>query len=70
MGDDQIIKVKKMLVKANGIEWQKKLERLALIKERYKKLVLEPRKEIEFELAKDLEEDSVSDLRVSNLSQV
>jgi hypothetical protein len=36
---------------------KRKLERLALIKERYRKLVLEPRKEIEFELDKDLEEE-------------
>lgn len=70
MDDDRLTKVKKMLVKTNGIEWQRKLERLALIKERYKKLVLEPRKEIEFELAKDLEEENVSDLSVSSFSPV
>jgi uncharacterized FlaG/YvyC family protein len=41
---------------------RRKLERLALIKERYRKLVLEPRKEIEFELDKDLEEDNFQNL--------
>ena len=51
--------VGKMLVKTKVGEWfnKRKLERLALIKERYRKLVLEPRKEIEFELDKDLEEE-------------
>ena len=35
-------------------------ERLAFIKERYKKLILEPRKEIESEIEKDFnEEDSI-----------
>ncbi len=35
-------------------------ERLAFLKERYKKLILEPRKEIESEIEKDLnEEDSI-----------
>lgn len=38
----------------------KKTERLSFIKERYKKLVLEPRKEIEFEIERSLDdEDSV-----------
>ncbi len=59
-----------MLVKTLGIEWQKKLERLALIKERYKKLVLEPRREIEFELEKDLQEENLSDIHFPNLTQV
>ncbi len=35
----------------------KKMERLALIKERYKKLILEPRKEIESEIERDLKEE-------------
>ncbi len=35
-------------------------ERLAFLKKRYKKLILEPRKEIESEIEKDLnEEDSI-----------
>ncbi len=34
----------------------KKEERLAFLKKRYKKLILEPRKEIESELEKDLED--------------
>ena len=35
-------------------------ERLAFLKERYKKLILEPRKEIESEIEKDFnEEDSI-----------
>lgn len=57
-----------MLTKTFGVEGQiqKKLERLALIKERYRKLVLEPRKEIEFELEKDLEEDNLGTLRFAN----
>jgi len=36
-----------------------RLRRLALIKERYRKLILEPRKQIEFEMASDLGEDEV-----------
>ncbi len=34
----------------------KKEERLTLLKERYKKLILEPRKEIESEIEKDSED--------------
>jgi len=38
----------------------KKMERLTFLKERYKKLILEPRKEIESEIEKDLiEEESI-----------
>lgn len=37
---------------------RKKMERLALIKERYRKLILEPRREIEFEIEKDLDCES------------
>jgi len=40
---------------------RKKTERLAFIKERYKKLVLEPRREIEFEIEKALDDED-SDL--------
>ena len=36
---------------------RKKRERLAFIKERYRKLILEPRREIEFEIEKDLDYD-------------
>ncbi|MEK6559451.1 MAG: hypothetical protein AABZ43_04840 [Planctomycetota bacterium] len=36
---------------------RKKIERLAFIKERYKKLVLEPRREIEFEIEKALDDE-------------
>ncbi len=57
-------------MRTNGTDWQKKLERLSLIKERYEKLVLEPRREIEFELEKDLEDENASDLRFSNIPQV
>ncbi len=40
----------------------KKMEKLALIKERYKRLILEPRKEIESEIEQDLkEEESFND---------
>jgi len=40
----------------------KKMERLAFLKERYKKLILEPRKEIESEIELDLkEEESFND---------
>lgn len=70
-GDDQIAEVKMLtLTKTKGTNGRKKLERLALIKERYKKLVLEPRKEIEFELEKDLEEESLSDPRFPSIAQV
>ncbi|HHT9118988.1 MAG TPA: hypothetical protein ACFYD3_00390 [Candidatus Hypogeohydataceae bacterium YC41] len=43
--------------KAGELHKKRKLARLALIKERYRKLVLEPRKEVAFELDKDLEEE-------------
>ena len=36
---------------------RKKFERLALIKERYKKLVLDPRREIEFEIERALDDE-------------
>ena len=45
-------------------------ERLAFLKERYKKLILEPRKEIESEIEKDLkEEESVKGSNVKCLHQ-
>ena len=34
-----------------------KLRRLELIKERYRKLILEPRKEIEFEMQHEMDDD-------------
>ena len=46
----------------------KKMERLAFLKERYKKLILGPRKEIESEIEKDLkEEESVEGSNVKCL---
>lgn len=70
-GDDQIAEVKMLtLTKTNGTNGRKKSERLALIKERYKKLVLEPRREIEFELEKDLEEENLGDIRFTNFGLV
>ena len=36
---------------------RKKIERLALIKERYKKLVLDPRREIESEIERALDDE-------------
>lgn len=36
---------------------QKKIERLTLLKDRYRKLILEPRKEIENEMENDLKDD-------------
>lgn len=36
---------------------RKKIERLAFIKERYKKLVLDPRREIEFEIERALDDE-------------
>ena len=45
-----------------------KIERLAFLKERYKKLILGPRKEIESEIEKDInEEDSIDDSSVDSL---
>ncbi len=45
-----------------------KMERLGLLKKRYKKLILEPRKEIESEIEKDLnEEDSIGNTSVDSL---
>jgi hypothetical protein len=49
MGGDSVI------AKTNFDERRKKLQRLALIKERYRKLVLEPKKQILLEI-----EDEVS----------
>ncbi|MHC4266829.1 MAG: hypothetical protein ACYSTS_00025 [Planctomycetota bacterium] len=46
----------------------KKAERLAFLKERYKKLILEPRKEIESEIEKDIEDDSIDNSTVLNHS--
>ncbi len=47
-----------------------KTERLAFLKKRYKKLILEPRKEIETEIEKDLnEEDSIDIPSVGRLYQ-
>ncbi len=46
----------------------KKTERLAFLKKRYKKLILEPRKEIESEIEKDLnEEDSIDNPSVDSV---
>ena len=36
---------------------RKRTERLAFIKERYRKLVLEPRREIEFEIERALDDE-------------
>ena len=36
---------------------RKRFERLTLIKERYKKLVLDPKREIEFEIERALDDD-------------
>lgn len=36
---------------------QKKIERLTLLKDRYRKLILEPRKEIESEMENDFKDD-------------
>lgn len=45
-----------------------KTERLAFLKERYKKLILRPRKEIESEIEKDLnEEDSIDNPSVDSV---
>lgn len=46
----------------------KKAERLAYLKERYKKLILEPRKEIESEIEKDLEGDYFDNPAIVNHS--
>lgn len=40
----------------------RKLERLALIKKRYRKLILCPRKEIETEIEQDLKEEGPSEV--------
>ncbi len=48
----------------------KKTERLAFLKERYKKLILEPRKEIESEIEKDsIEDESIEDTNVECFHQ-
>ena len=38
-----------------------RMERLTFLKERYKKLILEPKKEIESEIEKDLNEEDSTD---------
>ena len=35
-----------------------RVQRLALIKERYEKLILTPKKEVKFEIERDLQEES------------
>ncbi|MGR3311387.1 MAG: hypothetical protein ACUZ77_11525 [Candidatus Brocadiales bacterium] len=50
-----LVKLRTTIVGHNS---RKKMERLAFIKERYRKLILEPRREIEFEIEKDLDYDS------------
>ncbi|HOX39181.1 MAG TPA: hypothetical protein PL033_14445 [Candidatus Brocadiia bacterium] len=40
---------------------RRKLERLALIKERYRKLVLEPRRQIQFEIESESEDKDSED---------
>ncbi len=45
-----------------------KAERLAFLKERYKKLILEPRKEIESEIDKDSDGDCIDSTTVLNHS--
>ncbi len=58
-------KLRVSLKKSNKIA-----ERLAFLKERYKKLILEPGKEIESEIEKDLnEEDSIRIPPIDRLCQ-
>ncbi len=57
-------------LKVNLKKSSKIAERLAFLKKRYKKLILEPRKEIESETEKDLnEEDSIITPPVNRLCQ-
>jgi len=45
-----------------------RMKRLAFLKKRYKKLILEPRREIEFEIEKDLnEEENIDNSSVDSL---
>ena len=47
-----------------------KTEKLAFLRKRYKKLILDPRKEIKTEIEKDLnEEDNIDTLSVNSLCQ-
>lgn len=54
-------------LKVNSKKNYNKTERLAFLKERYRKLILEPRKEIESEIEKDLEEDSIDTQSIDSL---
>ncbi len=57
-------------LKVNLKKSSKIAERLVFLKKRYKKLILEPRKEIESEIEKDLnEEDSIKIPPVNRLCQ-
>lgn len=53
-----------MIQKADAETRRRKMERLALIKERYRKLVLEPKRQIQLEL----EDDLMSDLEFDEYS--
>jgi hypothetical protein len=45
----------------SSLRMKRKMERLALIRERYRSLILEPRRRIEMELDRDLDEDYAED---------
>ena len=55
-----------MIAKTDFDERRRKLERLALIKERYRKLVLEPKKQIQLEIEDDVPADLEFELEYSN----
>jgi len=50
-----------MIAKLDTLRRKRRLERLALIKERHRKLIIEPRRQIELELA-EIEEDQGFDI--------
>ena len=58
------LEVIRVIVKTDFDERRWKLERLALIKERYRKLVLEPKKQIQLDLEDEIPADF--DLELAN----
>ena len=55
-----------MIAKLDFDKRRRKLERLALIKERYRKLVLEPRKRIQLEIEDEIEPEMELEYELRN----
>jgi hypothetical protein len=56
----------RVIARLNFDERKRKLQRLALIKERYRKLVLEPKKQIELEIHGEVEPEFEFEFEYAN----